>query len=233
MSKTWEPADLVWPWSKEEQFHGTKADRRVVMDKLSERNFPLRKLAAIPPPASVIEGATTILTRMLNFRETGEQLPWFVLLSNSVPTMQALATLVAMAYSLTTLGSCAMTDTAKLVDLFFERRDSQGADPADDLLHEIKVAGCLVWEGVNGSVSGSTHQAGRFANLLEYRLRHKLLTLFTAPYVSIKPETRKRLLEQIETALGSGVAAMMSNDVSMLNIRAKAETKKSLAELEV
>jgi hypothetical protein len=232
---SWEPEQLVWPWTPEETLKGSKADRRVVLAKLAERNFPIKQMGAKKPVDSIVNGATAILTRMLNYRESGEQVPWMVLLSSSVPVMQALATLSAMTYSLTTTGSCAMTDTSKLVELFFHRHadDAFQSDPAADLLYEIKVAGFLVWEGVTGSVSGSAHQAGRFENLLEYRLRHKLLTLFTAPYVSVKPETRKRLIAQIENALGSGVAAMLDSEASLLNIRVKEETKKAYGELEV
>ncbi len=230
--KEWKAEDLVWPWTLD-KFAGTQGDRRVVLEKLKERGFIPQTMKHPGPLSKIVDGASTLLSRMLNFRETGK-LPWVILMSNSLPTLQAIANLAAMGYSLTTMGACAITGTPQLVDLFFQRQpiDSFDADPAGESLHEFKVAGFLVWSGVTDSVAGSIQQAGRFSALLEYRLQHRLLTLFTAPYVKVVSETPKRVLEQIERALGSGVAAIVSNGVPMLNIKAQTE-RPTFGELEV
>lgn len=221
----WKPEKLVWPWCMD-RFTGSKADRKIVWDKLVERRFPMKKLADKAPNGGM-KAAEILLVRMLERRDKG-QVPWVVILSSSVPVLQSVAILIPVGYSLTTLGSSSVVSTSKLLDLFFQRRpmDQFEADPIGDMLYEVQVAGCLSWEGINESVVGGVQQSGRFSAILEYRMRHRLLTVMTAPYMDVKPDTTTRFLSQIEKVMGSSVAAMLAQGVPMVNLKAKTEEPK-------
>lgn len=137
--------------------------------------------------------------------------PWILMLSNAPEMLQAIANLIPVGYSLTVFGSCAVTRTPQIVDMFFSKRPSDmfEPDPAGESLHELKTAGFLSWEGIHEMVSGSPHQYGRFSTLMEYRIRHKLLTLMTATYVYWSGDTQKQIQTQIAAAAGNAVAAML------------------------
>jgi len=214
----WSADKLVWPWCMD-RFAGTKGDKLSVTENLSARRFPLKKLAEAPPEQRVQDAASTILQRMLNAKEEGK-LPWLLILSNAPVMLQALANLIPVGYSLSTLGSCAVTSTAKLMDLFFSKKpmDMFEPDPDGELLHEIQISGFLSWEGINGTVSGSPHQYGRFSALMDYRLQHRLLTLMTAPYVMWSNDTLVQTRQQIGLTAGTSVAAMLM-EVPTVNLK--------------
>lgn len=231
MEDKWTPDVLVWPWCMD-RFTGTKGDKVCVTEALAERRFPIRNLRLKPPPAELQTVAGRILTRMLNAKDKGE-LPWLLALSNEPTILQAVANLIPVGYALSVLGSCAVTSTQQLVDLFYSRRpaDSFEPDPDGESLHEVQVSGFLAWVDINSTVSGSVHQTGRFASLMEYRLKHKLLTLFTAPYMVWSAGTQAQIDDEIARATGQAVGSMLKQ-VPVINVKVKV-AKRDLSTLEV
>jgi hypothetical protein len=209
MADVWTPGKLVWPWTYAEKFTGSPGDKRCVVENLTRRRLPLAQFKKEPPEERVIQASAKVLCSMLNDHEEG-RIPWLLLVSKSVPLLQAIAVLAPIAYSLTTMGSCAMTNTAMLADLFFHRRSQDDdLDSPAEAVQSINLSGFLSWEGVNAVVSGSSKQTGRYSSLLEWRLKNRLLTLFTAPYHTWTTETVPQILRLVETNLGSACAAMM------------------------
>jgi len=223
----WTADKIVWPWSIE-KFPGSKRDLEYIADRLAERGFRIKKLNSEPPDAQKIAAAEELLVKMLNVRDSGD-VPWVLAYGDSVRVLQALAEITPIGYTLTTMASCNVITSARLVGLFFQRHpiDLWDDDPAGESVEELKKSGFLSWMDVTSPVGGSASQRGRFSEILSYRIKYRLPTLFTAlvmdPLDALK--SRKRLIEDIEAALGTAAAVMINQDAEKMVLKSSGQPR--------
>jgi len=164
--------------------------------------------------------------------ESNGDLPWALVVSNSNALLQSISTIAPITYTLTTMGSCAITSTNGLMDLFQHRHNSFDLDASDFMLDDLKKSGFLSWRNIKDKVQGTSKQSGRFSDFLESRLRRSQFTMFTATYAEWRPDFVHRMTLELEKEMGSTVASMIKG-ISLLVRLTTQEPETAFKSLEV
>lgn len=189
---------LVYPWD-DSGFTGSVADKASVHENLKKAGYPVTKLGQKKPNDRLLRAVNLVSEAVVRDE-------WIFVFSNGHGLLQALAKIVPVVYSLTTMLSCMNVTNEKIMNALAAKRPSDdfSDDPAGESLHLMRTAGCLVWEDVVEPVAGSSKQAGRILEILKHRRFRCFPTVFTACYQGqFTEKTLELMLDRLGDNLGS------------------------------
>lgn len=226
---------MVTPWEIKNFKHST-ATLRNIKDNLERLNYPLKAFNRRPIKRDI--AATHHVIKLLQELNEAKEMPWLLMFTNSTPLAQALAQTVPMTHALTTAESCYTTDNAELTELFKtpSPKTPFEYDEPGERLEEITTAGLLFWRDLDVKTFGALHQSGRFLRVLNYRMEHKMETVFSVVRNEvIGKQAVPIIMETVSQNLGETVSYTIQDnaEVRMLTVPHEATNQRSYGELKL
>lgn len=229
---------LVFPWLVRESgnnlygFEGSQLELDTVLWQLSRLKYPYEQFNKSKPDRSIIMAVESIF-RLFNERLKKKKVPWVMVVSESMPLLQAIAKITPMTWALTLRNSCFNASSVQMMELFSAKRprDDFSPDPPGELLHEMTYTGLLVWELLTEQVYGTKGRSGQFVELMTRRLEQRKALLVTgyAPE-GFTEKTATLMMRGIGERYGQTVRGLLEQEAALRHFKIKPTLPKWLGE---